>query len=586
MTSFVQGQPLTAAALNTAFSLYLPAGGVSTFSASLLSQSALSGWMAALSLPTASVGAANGLAVLNSSGQLPLSVLPAALQGAMSYQGVWNASTNSPALVSSTGTKGYLYKVTTAGTTTLDGVSTWNVGDMAVFNGSVWDKWDGISSEVLSVAGRTGAVTITSADLTDSTTLGRSLVSASSINAARVSLAVENLTTVADANATLAATKIMYCWTSITAARTAQLLAASSYNPGQIVVLEDWSGLSSPTLTITALANGTDTIVGSPVINSAFGKLILTTDGVSKWHAGQEPSIGTSAGQQIALNSAGKLPAVDGSNLFNVSANVSTVRQTVLSGPISAGAPTFLPATSASLSITTQNVSSTSPLIASAANGFGASGNVDVIGSSTANLTWTGLAASSTNFIWASTAGGALTPVTPTILPWIQQFGGTISVTAGQYTTDTSTYKTYLGNGTTATQVPHVIFGEVVTNATTVTSAVAYQYNGMYDSGYTNTLPNGGITVSRNTNLGVTPLNRKLILKNITSDANYAIGDEISEIGTGYGGNFNPITLINTRNTLGFINSGNWYVDNKSNGVPIALTLSCWAYRLIASRGW
>jgi hypothetical protein len=111
------------------------------------------------------LAAASGVATLDSGGKLTAGQIPASLTGAMNYQGTWNASTNSPTLASSTGTKGYLYKVTTAGSTTLDGISVWNVGDSAVFNGATWDKWDGIINEVVSVAGRTGVVTLSTSDI-------------------------------------------------------------------------------------------------------------------------------------------------------------------------------------------------------------------------------------------------------------------------------------------------------------------------------------------------------------------------------------------------------------------------------------
>ena len=50
------------------------------------------------------------------------------LLGGAIYQGVWNATTNSPSLVSATGTKGYYYVVSVAGSTNLDGVTDWKVG--------------------------------------------------------------------------------------------------------------------------------------------------------------------------------------------------------------------------------------------------------------------------------------------------------------------------------------------------------------------------------------------------------------------------------------------------------------------------
>ena len=81
------------------------------------------------------------------------------LQGALVYQGSWNASTNVPALASGAGTKGFYYKVSVAGTTSIDGNSQWNIGDMIAYNGTVWDKFDGVSTEVVSVVGQVGVVT-------------------------------------------------------------------------------------------------------------------------------------------------------------------------------------------------------------------------------------------------------------------------------------------------------------------------------------------------------------------------------------------------------------------------------------------
>lgn len=63
--------------------------------------------------------------------------------GALNYQGTWNASTNTPALASSVGTKGDYYVVSVAGSTNLNGTSNWGVGDLATFNGSVWQRVEG-----------------------------------------------------------------------------------------------------------------------------------------------------------------------------------------------------------------------------------------------------------------------------------------------------------------------------------------------------------------------------------------------------------------------------------------------------------
>jgi hypothetical protein len=88
----------------------------------------------------------------------------ASVAGGLSYQGTWNASTNTPTLASSTGTNGYYYIVSTAGSTNLNGITDWQIGDWLLFNGSVWQKIDQ-SELVTSVNGDTGAVTLTYTDV-------------------------------------------------------------------------------------------------------------------------------------------------------------------------------------------------------------------------------------------------------------------------------------------------------------------------------------------------------------------------------------------------------------------------------------
>jgi hypothetical protein len=84
--------------------------------------------------------------------------------GGLAYQGTWNASTNTPALTSSVGTNGYYYVVNVAGSTNLDGITDWVIGDWAIFNGSTWQKIDQ-TNLVTSVAGRTGAVVLANTDI-------------------------------------------------------------------------------------------------------------------------------------------------------------------------------------------------------------------------------------------------------------------------------------------------------------------------------------------------------------------------------------------------------------------------------------
>jgi hypothetical protein len=86
------------------------------------------------------------------------------MAGFVNYEGTWNASTNTPTLVSSVGTKGDYYVVSVTGSTNLNGITTWTQGDWAIFNGTAWEKVDN-TDLVTSVAGRTGAITLSNTDI-------------------------------------------------------------------------------------------------------------------------------------------------------------------------------------------------------------------------------------------------------------------------------------------------------------------------------------------------------------------------------------------------------------------------------------
>lgn len=107
-------------------------------------------------------GVANGVATLDSSGKVPTSQIPQL--GDLNYQGTWNASTNTPTLISSVGVKGYYYVVNVAGTTNLNGITDWQIGDWAVFDGLVWEKIDNTDA-VTSVNGYVGTVVLTYSDV-------------------------------------------------------------------------------------------------------------------------------------------------------------------------------------------------------------------------------------------------------------------------------------------------------------------------------------------------------------------------------------------------------------------------------------
>lgn len=121
-------------------------------------------------------GAPDGLATLDSSGYIPTSQLPASIVGQVEYQGAWSASANSPAIpAAASGNKGHYYMASTAvasshGYSNVPAVD-FAVGDWIISDGTAWTKIDNTDA-VAMVAGRTGNIVLTSADLTDRTTLG------------------------------------------------------------------------------------------------------------------------------------------------------------------------------------------------------------------------------------------------------------------------------------------------------------------------------------------------------------------------------------------------------------------------------
>ncbi len=91
------------------------------------------------------------------------------LIGSTIYQGTWNASTNTPALASGVGVRGYYYIVSVAGNTNLDGITDWFVGDWAIFDGTAWQQVDNTDA-VVSVNGQTGAVSLTTDNIAEGAT--------------------------------------------------------------------------------------------------------------------------------------------------------------------------------------------------------------------------------------------------------------------------------------------------------------------------------------------------------------------------------------------------------------------------------
>jgi hypothetical protein len=211
------------------------------------------------------------------------------LIGGSIFQGTWNASTNTPTLVSSVGTNGYYYIVSVAGSTNLDGITDWKVGDWAIFAGAAWEKVDNTDS-VSSVNGFTGAVSLTTDDISEgatnlyfTNTRARTAISLTTTGSSGASTydsgtGVFNIPNYADAYVgtvtSVAAITLGTTGTDLsstvangttTPVITLQVPTASATNRGALSSA-DWSTFNSKQSTITLTTTGTSgaaTLVGS-----------------------------------------------------------------------------------------------------------------------------------------------------------------------------------------------------------------------------------------------------------------------------------------------------------------------------------
>jgi hypothetical protein len=110
----------------------------------------------ALKIDNTARGVPGGVSTLDGGGKIPTSQLPDSISGALTYQGTWNATTNTPALVDppASSTKGNYYVTNIAGTQF--GIA-FAVGDWILSNGTAWEKVDNTDA-VATVFGRLGNV--------------------------------------------------------------------------------------------------------------------------------------------------------------------------------------------------------------------------------------------------------------------------------------------------------------------------------------------------------------------------------------------------------------------------------------------
>lgn len=265
---------------------------------------------------------------------------------------------------------------------------------------------------------------------------------------------------------------------------------------------------------------------------------------------------------------------------------IVSTRQTVQSGPVTSdGLPNFGGSTGSG------TVTMSGTLIATAANGFSATGQVDRVASIT-NASFTGLTTDGTMYLYLDLAAdGTATAGSGTLAP-IYQFGGTPSTTSGQFTFNISQMTAYVGNGSAAPATYRVYVGQVTVASNVVTAITWYALNGRYVAPWTATLPGASTAVSFDHNIGTTEIYgpRDAEIECSSASQGYAVGDRIGGSGMStFGNGYSPhaITLTGP-NTCQFATGGtnSWYGPPKAGGTTAGLTVGNFRYRVRLQRGW
>ena len=430
---------------------------------------------------------------VNSQGQIT-SITTSALNSP-AYQGTWNASTNIPALTSSVGTNNNYYIVSTAGTTTLNGISLWSVGDWAIFNSttSAWEKVLGGSAESFSsiaVTGLTGYMYANgSSNVTAATTIPNAGLTNSSItiNGSSVSLG-GSVTVTATASAALT------IGTGLSGTSYNGSTAVTIANTGVLSVSGGTTGLTPATATTGAI-----TLAGTlAVANGGTG--VTTSTGTGSVVLSTSPTLITPAlGTPSALVGTNITGTASGLTAGNVTTNANlTGAVTSVGNATSLGSFTSAQLATALTDETGSGASvfATSPTLVTPLLGTPTSGNF-----STGTFTWptfnqntTGTAANVTGTVAIANGGTGQTTA-----------NGAFNALAPSQTTNAGKYLTTDGSNTSwATNPLGTVTSVDVSGGTTglTTSGGPITTSGTITLAGTLAVANGGTGVMTSTGTG------------------------------------------------------------------------------------
>lgn len=296
-------------------------------------------------------------------------------------------------------------------------------------------------------------------------------------------------------------------------------------------------------------------------------------------------SAGAGNAQEITVGNGLRLAS---SNIFST---IPPVRQTVLSASVdSNGYPNYITSGSG-LSV---DIAATSvPVVLTAAGGNGVTGIGDRVAAITSNTVISGLTASATNYLYADIDSNGVATLGHTLFAPVYQFGGTYSVSSGQFTFNIQEMTGKVGNGVTADLAYRVYIGEAVTDGSGVTSVVNYALMGRYQSADVS-IGVAGSLYTFSHQIGVQMVESQLYARCISADFGYATGDitepstlptttYVSQIHHNRTGR-NTITVRSGASGTG---AGGFYLlDNTSGGAAGSADDADWRIFLMAKRGW
>lgn len=260
----------------------------------------------------------------------------------------------------------------------------------------------------------------------------------------------------------------------------------------------------------------------------------------------------------------------------------SPVRQTVLTGPIDLDGRADFIESASGLNARTKNITDVLPLIMSYGNGFDSHGQYDLIAVLEENMNWNSLPASSTIYLYLDydPSTGYITSGFTTLVPEYSYVKPS-SPSSGQYwyPMDHRCSGEYY-NGSSWVPVIRIFVGEVVTDASSVTSVISYAYQGFYKSGIITTALS--TTYSFSHNLGSWDYS---VLLNTRLNASYTWSQQQRQWANAWYG-FAPVqydrNIARAANPTGYSITGNCQGLESS---PATVQASCQMY-IIVKREW